>query len=285
MQKKWMICWLALSGSLFVSAQTTTLTTNSTEQTVDQRSWVDGGGQDNFTTSPPLPYAHVREADILWEKRVWRVIDSREKLNMVFRSPEHSLFQAIEDGLESGALTAYGPQSDRFTESISSNEVWERLNQVDTVEVVDPVTGNIRQQIVTNDFNPDRIQRWRVQEVWYQDTRYSTMQVRIIAIAPLLETITEDGQGAAYETPLFWINYAEARPWLAQYAVANNENDGGRMSWEDLFSMRRFSSYIYKENDMLGRRLQDYTSGTDLLQESRKIDRSIQNREMDMWSY
>ena len=26
-----------------------------------------------------LPYDHLREADIFWEKRIWRVVDVREK--------------------------------------------------------------------------------------------------------------------------------------------------------------------------------------------------------------
>jgi gliding motility associated protien GldN len=281
MQERWLICLLMLCT--WTGAYTQNM--NENDKLMAERSWLDGGGQDHFTASPPLAYAPVREADILWEKRVWRVIDTREKLNMVFRNPAYSLFRAIEEGLEKGALTAYSPQSDRFTEPITTSEVWASLNQVDTVAIIDPVTGEYRQQIVVNAFDPDRIKRWRVQEVWYQDTRYSRMQVRIIAIAPLVETITESGEGARFETPLFWINYKEARPWLAQYAVASTENDYSRMSWEDLFSMRRFSSYVYKENDVLGRRLQDYTSGEDLLRQSKQIDRSIQNREMDMWSY
>lgn len=280
MQKKWMICLMLFGTCLIVCAQTT-----DNNNSMANRSWIDGGGQDHFSSSPPLPYAPVREADILWEKRVWRVIDTREKMNMVFRNPENSLFSAIEQGLEKGAINAYGPQSDRFTEPVTTNEVWASLNEVDTLVVIDPVTGEYGEQVVTNVFDPDRIKRWRVQEVWYQDTRYSTMQVRIIGIAPLIETITENGQGASYETPIFWINYEEARPWLAQYAVANSENDASRMSWEDLFSMRRFSSYIYQESDMMGRRLKDYLAGEDLLQHSKKIDRTIQNREMDMWSY
>ncbi|MEL7221008.1 MAG: gliding motility protein GldN [Bacteroidota bacterium] len=279
MQKKWMICFLISGIALLMNAQTTDDSDFPTT-----RSWLDGGGQDHFVSSPPLPYAPVREADILWEKRVWRVIDTREKMNMALRSPGNSLFEAIEQGLEQGAINAYAPQSDRFTEPVSTNDVWASLNQVDTVWVIDPVTGDYQQQIVTSEFDPDRIKRWRVQEVWYQDTRYSTMQVRIIGIAPLIETVTENEQ-ASYETPIFWINYAEARPWLAQYAVASSENDANRMSWEDLFSMRRFSSYVYQESDMLGRRLKDYLAGEDLLQHSRKIDRTIQNREMDMWSY
>ena len=165
-------------------------------------------------------------------------------------------------------------------------DVWDQLNTSDTVFVVDPVTYEMVPQIVTNTFDPERIKRWRVQEVWYQDTRYSQMQVRIIGIAPMIETQVSDAETTVnYESPIFWINYNEARPWLAQNPVPNFGNDHTRMSWEDLFSMRRFHSYIYKESDMRNRRLEDYLSGTDLLLESKKKDRAIQNREMDMWSY
>ena len=31
-----------------------------------------------------LPYQPLREADIFWEKRIWRVIDIREKMNLPF---------------------------------------------------------------------------------------------------------------------------------------------------------------------------------------------------------
>ena len=42
-----------------------------------------------------LPYDHVREADIFWEKRVWRVIDIREKMNLPFAYPERPFFSIL----------------------------------------------------------------------------------------------------------------------------------------------------------------------------------------------
>ncbi|WP_367177076.1 hypothetical protein [uncultured Eudoraea sp.] len=38
-----------------------------------------------LNTNKALPYPPVRAADILWEKRIWRVIDTREKINLPFR--------------------------------------------------------------------------------------------------------------------------------------------------------------------------------------------------------
>ncbi|WP_020534766.1 gliding motility protein GldN [Lewinella cohaerens] len=281
MLKRW-ICCLCIVGSL----ATLVAQTESTPNTMAGKTWLEGGAENAYESSAPLPYAGVREADIMWEKRVWRVIDTREKINLTFRHPEFALFSVLAEGLAAGALSAYSPEDDRFNERVSSEEILSQLNKSDTVTVIDPVTGDFTVQVVTNNFDPERIKRWRVQEVWYFDTRYSEMKVRIIGIAPLVETTISDGDGElAFESPIFWINYAEARPWLAQHTAIIPGNDHSRTSWEDLFAMRRFDSYVYKENDMRGRRLEDYLSGTDLLLESEKIDRTIQNKEMDMWSY
>ena len=253
--------------------------------TLADKSWLAGGAQENFMTSAPLPHPAVREADILWEKRIWRVIDTREKINLPFRNPEHGLFNIIKNGILSGHLTAYSAEDDRFNIRLTAQDVQESLSSRDTMMVWDISLQEYIPQVITNDFDPDRIKRWRIQEVWYFDSRHSKMQVRIIGIAPLVEKQTEHEIEAAYETNLFWINYEEARPWLAQHQVAQWGNDHGQTSWEDLFAMRQFHSYIYKQNDVLGRRIQDYASGRDLLLESEKIEQQIQNYEHDVWSY
>lgn len=35
----------------------------------------------HIPTKRLIPYEHVREADVIWSKRVWRTIDLREKIN------------------------------------------------------------------------------------------------------------------------------------------------------------------------------------------------------------
>jgi gliding motility associated protien GldN len=281
MSKIFLGCLLFVSSMGWLLAQTEAgMPANTTAA-----SWLDGGAGDAFMASPPLPYPVVREADILWEKRVWRVIDTREKINLPFRHPDYALFDVLAAGLKAGALRAYSPADDQFTAQVAAADIWQQLESSDTVGVVDPETNEWRQQIVTNVFDPERIKRWRVQEVWYFDARHSTMQVRIVGIAPLLETAVGGESGTTIETPLFWVNYAEARPWLAQHPAPQWGNDRMRMSWEDLFAMRRFHGYITQERDMRGRRLQDYASGRDLLLESEKRDQAIQNWEHDVWSY
>ena len=159
-----------------------------------------------------------------------------------------------------------------------------QLYRRDTVPIFDPITYDPDFQIVINDTDPDDIKRYRLKEVWYFDSRHSVLRVRIIGIAPMID-VKDDNGNFLYEKPLYWIYYPEARELLSHHEVFNPLNDQSRMSWEDLFEMRQFSSHVYKESNVYNRRLQDYLSGVDLLQEGEKIEVDLFHREHDLWSY
>ena len=40
--------------------------------------------QQHIPTKKVIPYEFVREADVVWSKRIWRTIDLREKLFITF---------------------------------------------------------------------------------------------------------------------------------------------------------------------------------------------------------
>jgi len=231
-----------------------------------------------------LPYDHVREADILWEKRVWRVIDIREKMNLPFAYPERPFFSILMDAAVDGSLTTYSTEDDKFTSPLTPDEVASMGATVDTVITFDPETYEEQIQVVRNDLNPEDVKRFRLKEIWFFDEETSTMQVRILGIAPLIDVKDENGN-FRYEKPMFWVYYPEARKTLADEFVFNPGNDASPNTWEDLMEMRFFASYIYKESNVLNRRLQDYLSGVDLLREADKIKQSIFNFEHDLWSY
>ena len=67
----------------------------------------DGVYDKNETASRnPVPYTPLREADVMWSKRIWRTVNMREKMNHPFYYPEkptngrfsfmHIIFSAIE---------------------------------------------------------------------------------------------------------------------------------------------------------------------------------------------
>lgn len=231
-----------------------------------------------------LPYDHIREADIFWEKRIWRVIDVREKMNLPFAYPERPLYTILAEAAESGEITVYSAEDDKFTVPLTPDEVASMGASQDTILTVDPETYEEIEQIVVNEVNPEDVKRFRIKETWFFDEESSTMQVRILGVAPLIEE-RDENDNFKYERPMFWIYYPAAREMLARERVFNVGNDNSPITWEDLFEMRFFSSYIYKESNVFDRRLQDYLSGVDLLMEADKIQREIFNFEQDLWTY
>jgi len=231
-----------------------------------------------------LPYDNVREADIFWEKRIWRVIDTREKMNLPFSYPERPFFTIPVDAAKSGEITVYSTEDDKFSNPFTTEEVKSIGASRDTIYVTDPETYETTMQVVTNELNPEEIKRYRIKEVWFFDLETSTLQVRILGIAPMIDNKDDNGN-FRFEQPLFWVYYPEARKVLAHERVFNFYNDASPMSWEDLFEMRFFSSYIWKESNVYNRRIQDYVSGVDILLESDRIKSEIFNFEHDLWSY
>ena len=231
-----------------------------------------------------LKYQPLREADIFWEKRIWRVIDIREKMNLPFAYPEMPFFSILMDAATNGDITVYSTEDDKFSSSLQANEVASMGATVDTVITFDPETYEEQIQVVRNDLNPEDVKRFRMKEIWFFDEETSTMQVRILGIAPMIDVKDENGN-FRYEKPMFWVYYPEARKILSRESVFNPGNDASPNTWEDLMEMRFFASYISKESNVLNRRLQDYLSGVDLLLEADKIKREIFNFEHDLWSY
>jgi gliding motility associated protien GldN len=231
-----------------------------------------------------LPHQPIREADIFWEKKIWRIIDIREKMNLPFSYPEMPFFKIVYDAALKGQISAFSVENDKFTNRFDTSEIATIGTSTDTVVNINPETYEEQIKIVRNDLNPEDVKRFRLKEVWFFDEQTSTMQVRILGIAPLMD-VKDDNGNFRYEQPMFWLYYPEVRKVLAQHKVFNPNNDAFPMSWEDYMEMRYFSSYIFKESNVYDRRLEAYLTGVDLLIESEKIKADLFNFEHDLWSY
>ena len=225
----------------------------------------------HFTEKRLMPWDPVREADILWEKRVWRVIEAKEKINQYFRYPEsdQQFINILLKAVEKGDIKAYG--NDKFEGRFTADEIASKISKVDTVRQVDPETYEEKIQIVRNDFDPNSVTRFRLKEIWYFDRETSTLKVRIMGIAPIKDLEDDNGNFLAEEA-LFWVYYPDCREIFSRHRIfMPGANMANQMTWEDAFEMRLFNSYIIKASNVLDYRLQDQYSGVDLLQEGEKI--------------
>ena len=231
-----------------------------------------------------LSYPSLREADIFWEKRIWRVINTREKMNLPFVYPEAPLFDILKVAAEKGDITLYSAEDDSFQFPLDSTDLDGLVYTTDTITVSDLDTGEFGNKVIRNETNFEDIKRFRVKEVWFFDEATASLKVRILGIAPLIEVFDDNGN-FRYEKPMFWVYYPQARPILSKQKVFNSQNDAALTSWEDLFEMRFFASTIYKQSNIHDNRIEDYLSGIDQLLEADKISNEIFNFEHDLWSY
>lgn len=240
-----------------------------------------------------IPYAYVREADMLWSKTVWRMIDMREKLNQPLYYPtrvigdRRNLIQVIIDAVEAGDLVTYDANaSDEFAVRLSTSEFKTQLgNFDDTADVVNAETGIMEKVVAKGEYHISEVKKILLKEVWYFDKKYSRMDVRIIGMCPIIEMANDDGNRIDQKLT-FWIYYPELRPFLSKQEVYNTRNDSQRDSFDDLFAKRRFGSYIFREENVYNNRsIIDYYQGMETTLESERIKNDIFIKEHDMWEY
>lgn len=243
----------------------------------------------------PIPFAHIREADVMWAKKIWRIIDLREKMNLTLYYPvtpmddRHSLIDLLLYGIKYEGLTAYSANDDEFKIPMTNEQVEVEMGAVnDTNQVKNAETGVWEEKVIGGSIRSDEVKQILLKEIWFFDRNYSRMDVRIIGICPIREYEKSDsnGESEVRKKQVFWIYYPEARDLFASHEVFNPKNDAQRRTFDDIFLKRYFGSYIIKESNVYSnRRIEDYTAGMDAMMESENIKNSIFTMEQDMWEF
>ena len=84
---------------------------------------------------------------------------------------------------------------------------------------------------------------------------------------------------------LFWLYFPECRKVFNNSFVYNPDNDAQRMSFDDLFRKREFSSFVEKESNVFDRSVSPNWTGIDALLESERIREEIFTFEHDLWHF
>jgi len=246
-------------------------------------------------TKRVIPYPYLREADVMYFRRVWQEMDLKQKINHPYYYPvdpiedRSNLFDVIRDGLLiEGSLVAYstGPigDEDEFTIPLSPDSIRKILNPIERIDEWDEFGEKIGFKEIITPIESDKITRYRLKEDWIWDRQRSERYVRIIGIAPMIEDYDRDGDSMGY-APLFWLYYPECRYVFANADVFNLFNDAQRRTYEDLFQKRYFSSYIVKHSNVYDRSVGEFARGMDALAESERIKEELFNLEHDLWHY
>ncbi|RYZ28356.1 MAG: gliding motility protein GldN [Chitinophagaceae bacterium] len=245
----------------------------------------------------PLTYEFLRLDDALYAEKVWRELDLREKMNQTFLykgqedNGDQNFISILLKAVQDGKVTAF--DDERFTTPLSLDEVGKRASggSNDTIPITDinDMSKVVKLKVVKKAFNPEDIKKFRLKEEWIFDRESSRMVCRIIGIAPLKSEFVEGTRKELGSSVMFWVYYPDLRPTLARYEVYNSKNMGAqRMTWEELFEARMFSSYITKStldnpgNKTIRQMIKDPILA---LLEGDNIKERIFNYEQDLWSY
>lgn len=237
-----------------------------------------------------IPYSFLREADVIWSQRLWRLIDMREKMNLPLYYPttttadgRMSLTNIILGELKAGNLNAF--DANKMTVSVTYSDIEKLLGGgVDSTQVP-TMSGIMKDTVLTTDPKPEEILQLMILEEWYFDKKHSKMDVRIIGLSPIRVYYNQE-MGRIARTQLFWIRYDDFRDSFAMHEAYNRFNDAQRISYDDIFMQRRFSSIIYAESNVYDDRLiSEYMTGKAALFESEKVKNELMTFEHDLWEY
>ncbi len=270
--------------------------------------------QEHIPTKRVISYAHLREADVMWSKRVWRTIDLREKQNHPLYYPlepisdRMSLFDVMKYGaLTEGSLTLYEPKltatgtDDQFRYPLlkQSGETDDEFQlrkmslfgEKETIPVFND-DGSFKYDANGNQVFIDTVSyyetrdiiKYEIKEDWFFDKQRSVMDVRIIGISPIVYFVEKSSGNVLGTKNLFWLYFPECRYVFQNFFVYNPHNDAQRMSFDDLFWKRDFNSYIHKESNVYDRTVSPNWKGVDALLESEKIKGEMFRMEHDLWN-
>ena len=263
-----------------------------------------------------------RKDDVVWSRIVYRVIDMREKQNNQLYFPitpnekYKSLIRLILDAAVNDTLKAYDKKAFDMQPTYEAKIPKEKLADLFVICDWDSTNSGLRKTplIVKNKITnkleissyayADYVSKqfkFLVQEIVFFNKHYSRMYSKVIGIAPLymfnetnvtnLNVLGASKSGervwnAFQASVITWFLFDELRPFMAKQYIIPNGNESQRMTYDEFFAQKLYSSYLLGDGNMFDRNLlQSYNDVPSIRKEQKRIETELMNFEQDLWEY
>lgn len=236
---------------------------------------------------------NITDADRQWMRIIYRQLDLDKDKNAPLYFPEENidgqenLFRIIMRLLANNQIHAYEYLDGReiFTEQyqVKVRDLLDRFHIIYT-DAKGSTDRNPRFTIQEADVPTNEVLSYYIIERWEFDTRNNRMRTIVEAICPVLHRSGDFG-GEAVKYPMFWIKFADLRPWLAQQHIfTSDDNNLPTCTYDDYFTLNMYEGEIYKTRNLKNKSLmQLYPDPEEMTKAQDSIQRRLDSFEAKLW--
>ena len=227
--------------------------------------------------------------DVDWRRDIYRSLNLEVEDNATLYYPVEpigekvNLFTLLFRLVLSGDITAY-------KYNLDGNESFTEENKMEPKTMLENYLiyyeENNGELVVGNSDVPSaEVMSYYIKESHYYDQRKGTYGKHITAICPVLHRA---GDFAAEVTkyPMFWVNYNDIKPYLAQNRVmASSLNKVAQTTFDDFFAKGLYKGDIYKTINAKNLAISQYCKdSTEIKKEQEKIEQQLKDFENNLWN-
>lgn len=227
--------------------------------------------------------------DVDWRRDIYRSLNLEVEDNATLYYPVEpigekvNLFTLLFRLVLSGDITAY-------KYNLDGNESFTEENKMEPKTMLENYLiyyeENNGELVVGNSDVPSaEVMSYYIKESHYYDQRKGTYGKHITAICPVLHR-AGDFSAEVTKYPMFWVNYNDIKPYLAQNRVmASSLNNVAQTTFDDFFAKGLYKGDIYKTINAKNLAISQYCKdSTEIKKEQEKIEQQLKDFENNLWN-
>lgn len=230
--------------------------------------------------------------NVPWLREIYRVVNLKEAANAPLYYPvepigdKMNLFTLIFKLFSENKLAVYEYLDGReiFTDAYKMEFNSKTLDRYNILYEEQQSGAATRLHIEESDIPSMDVLSYLVKEAWFFDPSNSTVNVKLLAICPML--VREGDFGDMTRTPMFWVPYENIRPYISQKPIMTSDiNNAVTYTMDDYFRKRMFQGEIIKTNNLLNYTLtQQIGDNPEALKHAQdSIELQLKNFEEKLW--